>query len=95
MRSDSPHPTGTDARFQEHRQALIEASKVVIESPAGSTHRRFPDFVYPYDYGILERTDGGDGEGIDVWVGSVPDRRLVGAIVTVVLVSLYGMMSTA
>lgn len=83
MHSDSSYPSAPDARFWEHLQALIEASSVVIDRPAGSTHPRFPDFVYPYDYGFLERTDGGDGAGIDVWVGSLPGRRLVGAIVTV------------
>jgi len=38
-----------------------------------------PQVVYPVDYGYLADTQGGDGEGIDLWVGSAapPLRGLV------------------
>lgn len=70
-------------RLWHHLDALLGAAEIVVDRPAGSTHPRFPDFVYPYDYGYLADTDGGDGGGIDVWIGSVPGRRLVGVLVTV------------
>ena len=72
-----------DARFWEHLDALLASSEIVIDRPAGSTHPRFPDFVYPHDYGYLAGTDGGDGHGIDVWIGSRGDRTLVGVLATV------------
>jgi inorganic pyrophosphatase len=40
--------------------------------------------IYPLDYGYLEGTNGGDGEGIDVWLGSLSGEiKLVGAMATV------------
>ncbi len=31
----------------------------------------------------MENTSGGDGGGIDVWLGSLPERKLVGVLCTV------------
>ena len=69
--------------FWEHLDALLAASEIVIDRATGSTHPRFPEFVYPLDYGYLEGTDGGDGHGIDVWIGRRGDRALVGVLATV------------
>lgn len=69
--------------YWEHLDSLVSRSEIVINRPRGSTHPRFPDFVYPYDYGYLAETQGGDGDGIDVWFGSLPDRNLIGGILTV------------
>jgi inorganic pyrophosphatase len=55
----------------------------VIDRPAGSVHPRYPDYVYPHDYGYLEGTSAADGNGIDVWVGSLAERKLVAVICTV------------
>lgn len=43
---------------------------------------RDPDLIYPLDYGYLEGTQAADGSGIDVWVGSLPERSVTGAVVT-------------
>ena len=72
-----------DELFWRNLDELIATSRLVIDRPAGATHPRFPDFVYPYDYGYLEGTSAADGGGTDVWVGSLPDRRLTGVICTV------------
>ena len=64
-------------------ESLIETSKLVIDRPRGSTHPRYPDLVYPFDYGFIERTTGGDGAEDDVWAGTAPSRRIVGLVVTV------------
>jgi inorganic pyrophosphatase len=40
--------------------------------------------IYPLDYGYLDGTNGGDGEGIDVWLGSLEgETKIVGAMATV------------
>jgi inorganic pyrophosphatase len=39
--------------------------------------------IYPYDYGYLENTQAGDGQGIDVWVGSLPDKALTAVVCTI------------
>ena len=49
---------------------LTAGSEIVIDRPKGSAHPRFPDFIYPVDYGYLKGTSSMDGSGIDVWVGS-------------------------
>lgn len=38
---------------------------------------------YPIDYGYLEATRGGDGEGVDVFVGTSAGAGIVAAAVTV------------
>jgi len=50
---------------------LLHANSLVIDRPKGSTHPRYPQIVYPLDYGYLEDTSSSDGGGIDVWVGSL------------------------
>ena len=62
---------------------LVEQSEVVIDRPKGSAHPQFPHTIYPVDYGYLQHTTSMDGEGIDVWVGTVPEHT-VDAIVCVV-----------
>lgn len=62
---------------------LVNESRVTIDRPTGTGHPRYPDFVYPLDYGYLEGTQAADGGGIDVWVGSEQGRRVVGVICTV------------
>jgi inorganic pyrophosphatase len=62
---------------------LVASSRLCIDRPKGTAHPRYPELVYPYDYGYLEGTQGGDGHGIDVWVGSLPARAVMGVICTV------------
>lgn len=75
-----------DSTFWEHLDRLLEAHRLVLDRPKGSVHPRYPDLQYPLDYGYLEGTSGGDGNAIDVWAGSLPDRRLVAIVCTVDLV---------
>jgi inorganic pyrophosphatase len=41
-----------------------------------------PAMIYPLDYGYLTGTTAGDGDGIDVWLGSLPGRRITGIACT-------------
>jgi inorganic pyrophosphatase len=43
---------------------------MVIDRPKASAHPRFPEFIYPVDYGYLAGTTGGDGDPIDICVGT-------------------------
>jgi inorganic pyrophosphatase len=66
------HPSrllGSDATFWDAADEMVRSSRLVIDRPKGSAHPRFPETVYPLDYGYLDGTSGGDGEGIDVWLG--------------------------
>ena len=53
----------------------VQNGKIVIDRPRGSAHPKFPNFIYPLDYGYLENTASMDGDGIDVWLGTDPARR--------------------
>src|SRR5918998_4047001 len=69
--------------FWQQADALVADSEIGIDRPRGSAHPRCPDVRYPLDYGFLGQTMASDGSGIDVWVGSLPERRVTGAIMTV------------
>ena len=68
--------------FWDSLQRLVDESEIVLDRPAGSSHPRFPEIVYPFDYGYLKDTSGGDGHGIDVWVGP-GGREVTGVVLTV------------
>ena len=50
---------------------FLAAQTVIIDRPKGSPHPRYPDVIYPLDYGYLANTRAADGDGIDVWLGSL------------------------
>ena len=39
--------------------------------------------IYPHDYGHLENTLAMDGNGIDIWLGSLPDKKPTAILVTI------------
>ena len=73
----------TGSRFWSALDSLVSTSPIIIDRPAMTAHPRYPDFIYPYDYGYLEGTEAMDGAGIDVWVGSLSRRAVTGVVCTV------------
>ena len=59
-----------ESLFWSAVDTLVRESELVINRPKGSHHPRFPEIVYPVDYGYLKNTTPMDGGGIDVWRGS-------------------------
>ena len=59
-----------DIQFWNALDVLVDESEIVIDRPRGSAHPRYPDYIYPVDYGYLRSTTSMDGGGIDVWCGS-------------------------
>ncbi|MDI9915423.1 inorganic diphosphatase [Rhodococcus sp. IEGM 1379] len=55
---------------------MARTSNIVIDRLKGIAHPRIPHFMYPVDYGYLAATISGDGDGIDVFVGTAPTREL-------------------
>jgi inorganic pyrophosphatase len=55
---------------------LIKTSEIVIDRPKGTPHPKYPDLIFPLDYGYLKNTTGGDGDGIDIWMGTASHRKL-------------------
>ena len=62
--------------FWQALDRLVTESEITIDRPKGSAHPRYPDFIYPLDYGYLKGTASMDGGGIDVWRGSDLAERL-------------------
>lgn len=62
---------------------LMDKCEVTIDRLKGSCHPNWPDLVYPLDYGYLAGSKSGDGNEIDVWLGSMPGRELVAIAITV------------
>ena len=75
-----------EQKFWEAIDSLVGESKMVIDRPKGTSHPRFPDMVYPVDYGYLEDTTSPDGGGIDIYVGTGYSRKVDALICTVDLV---------
>lgn len=63
-------------------EGLLAQHPFVLERPQGSPHPQLPHIRYPFDYGFLAGTQGGDGEGLDVVLGSQGGLGLVGLIAT-------------
>lgn len=62
---------------------LVATSQIKINRPRGTSHPRYPSFIYPLDYGYLQDTQAGDGAGIDVWIGSLFDKTVTAVICTI------------
>ncbi len=73
--------SGLDINW-EYWEKAIRNNGISIDRPKGSRHPRYPDRVYPIDYGYINNTKGADNEEVDVFVGDT-DSGLVGALFTV------------
>ena len=62
--------------FWKRLNIILNESEIVIDRPKGSTHPKYPQIVFPLDYGYLKNTSGGDGSEIDVWCGSFERKEL-------------------
>lgn len=68
----SPDSELLDLADWSHLEAIFQTRGVVIDRRKGSAHPRYPDTIYPVDYGYLPGTLGGDVEEIDAFVASAP-----------------------
>jgi inorganic pyrophosphatase len=68
--------------FWQGLDRLVAGCDLVVDRPRGSRHPRHPELVYPLDYGYLQGTRSGDGDGIDVWIGSRPEEGVTAVVCT-------------
>ncbi len=69
-------------QFWKEMELLIQTSAISIDRPKHSAHPQYPEMIYPLDYGYLENTTASDGDGIDVWLGSMNTKTLTGILCT-------------
>jgi inorganic pyrophosphatase len=72
-----------DTLFWSRLDELIASSEIVIDRPKGTAHPKYPDLIFPLDYGYLKGTSGGDGNEIDIWRGSAGHLKLIAIACTV------------
>ncbi|HXQ35588.1 MAG TPA: hypothetical protein VN843_16345 [Anaerolineales bacterium] len=65
------HPVNKDNAFWLEMTELATTNSLIIDRAKGSSHPRYPEVIYPLDFGYLENTTASDGCGIDVWMGSL------------------------
>lgn len=71
-----------DTKFWQGLNELVHSHAIILDRPKGTSHPRYPDWIYPLDYGYLENTTASDGGGIDVWLGTLPTQTLTGILCT-------------
>ncbi len=62
-------------------EALILDNGITIDRPYRTPHPRFPEIIYPIDYGYIKGTRSTDGEEVDIFVGTA-ENGLVGVLMT-------------
>lgn len=70
------HPTDAQKEAGNYKKAHIsfQGLPVTIENPKGTIRRGHGwQARVPYDYGYIKRTEGADGEHVDVCIGPNPD----------------------
>ena len=72
----------TNEEFWREMSQLISSNTIIVDRPKGNPHPHYPRLVYPLDYGYIENTTAGDGDGIDVWLGSLKSKTLTGILCT-------------
>jgi inorganic pyrophosphatase len=70
-----------NALFWKNLDEIIRVKEIFIDRPIGTRHNRFPEFVYPFDYGYIKNTHSSDGEELDVWVGTAESKKVTGIMV--------------
>ncbi|MDR1418697.1 MAG: hypothetical protein LBI80_06075 [Endomicrobium sp.] len=67
-------------KFFKTLEQLIEQNGITLDRPKGTSHPRFPDLIYPIDYGYINGTTSQDGSGIDLIRGTADNFKVVGVI---------------
>ena len=69
--------------FWDYLGELVDTSQIIIDRPKRSTHHCYRGSLYPVDYGYLQGIAAMDAAKVDIWVGSLGGRKVVGALCTV------------
>lgn len=69
--------------FWEAVDILVHSSRIIIDRPKNTPHPKYPNCIYPVDYGYLSDTSSMDGSGIDLWRGSSGTNTVDAIICTV------------
>jgi inorganic pyrophosphatase len=62
---------------------FVNNFEVIIDRPKGTSHPRFKEAIYPVNYGYLKDTTSMDGEGIDIFSGTLQTNKVTGILCTI------------
>jgi len=62
--------------FWEYLDKLVYENEIIIDRPKGTKHPKYRDMVYVADYGYIKNTQSMDKGGIDIFIGSEPDKKI-------------------
>jgi inorganic pyrophosphatase len=54
--------------YKNSNQIIGMDVKVKIDRPLGTAHPKYPDMIYPVNYGYIEGIIGGDGDEQDIYL---------------------------
>ncbi len=60
--------------------------RIIVDRPCGTRHPKYPDLVYPINYGYVKGIIAGDGEEQDAYILGVdiPLTEFVGRLIAVI-----------
>ena len=69
-----------------NRTYLGQTVTVTMDRPLGSAHPKYPERIYPINYGYIEGTTSGDGEALDAYVLGVtePLQSFTGTVCAII-----------
>lgn len=79
----APSEAQKEAGNYQKGRVVVQGFRVAIENPKGSVRRGVDkdgtewSVVMPADYGYIERTEGADGDQVDVFIGDQPETGLI------------------
>lgn len=69
-------------KYWSNLDRLVDVNGFTVDRPKDSAHPRFPDYIYPLDYGFIPNTKSADGDELDAWHGSLDSDKVTGIAVT-------------
>jgi len=72
--------------FWKYLNKLVSENEIIIDRPKGTRHPKFNNMIYVADYGYIENTKSMDNGGIDIFVGSDPNKEIDAFICVIDLV---------
>jgi inorganic pyrophosphatase len=65
-----------DKDFWEYLNKLVKKNEIIIDRPKGTRHPKYCNIIYDLDYGYINGTKAIDGNGIDVFKGSLHNKNV-------------------